>query len=186
MGKHAYLIMAHSNVNQLKKLLHCLDYKDNDIFIHFDAKFIGLNTEDVKAICKYSDVTFTKRIPVYWGGYSLVRARFILLESAHAKGPYDFYHFISGQDLPLYSQSYIHDFFDKHKGEEFISIGRYADWYLDRVKYFYFRESKWSSKLIGKVFNKLSIILQKLLHINRIRHSDIKFYVGEEWFSVTE
>lgn len=186
MGKHAYLVMAHSNVNQLKKLLQCLDYKDNDNFIHFDARFEGVNIKDIKAICKYSNVTFTKRIPVYWGGYSLIYARFILLEDARKKGPYDFYHFISGQDLPLRSQRYIHDFFDKHKDEEFISIGPYADWYLDRVKYFYFRESKWSLKVVGKAFNKISIVLQKLILINRLRHSNIKFYIGEEWFSVTE
>ena len=186
MGKHAYLIMAHSNVNQLKKLLHCLDYEDNDIFIHFDAKFNDLNIDDIGYICKKSNVIFTNRISVYWGGYSQIQARFILLETARANDKYDFYHFISGQDLPLYSQAYIHDFFDKHKDEEFISIGPYAEWYLKRVKYFCFRDNKWSRKFIGKCINKLLTFLQKCFAIDRIRHTNIKFYIGEAWFSVTE
>lgn len=186
MAKHAYLIMAHSNINQLKKLLYCLDYEDNDIFVHFDAKFKELDIEDFKFVCKKSNLIFTNRISVYWGGYSLVKARFILLETAYANGPYDFYHFISGQDLPLYSQTYIHRFFDKHKDEEFISIGQYSEWYLKRIKYFYFCDNRWRRKFIGKYINKLLILVQKMLCINRIRHSNIKFYNGEEWFSVTE
>lgn len=34
---HAYLIMAHKNIQQLKILLKLLDYNENDIFIHIDA-----------------------------------------------------------------------------------------------------------------------------------------------------
>lgn len=36
--KHAYLIMAHSNLKQLQKLLFLLDDPDNDIYIHLDSK----------------------------------------------------------------------------------------------------------------------------------------------------
>ena len=36
--KHAYLIQAHNNKNQLLKLIHSLDYELNDIYIHIDAK----------------------------------------------------------------------------------------------------------------------------------------------------
>ena len=36
--KHAYLIMAHDKFEQLAMLLQCLDYPDNDIYIHIDKK----------------------------------------------------------------------------------------------------------------------------------------------------
>ena len=36
--KHAYLILAHSQFNQLAFLVSLLDYQDNDIFIHIDKK----------------------------------------------------------------------------------------------------------------------------------------------------
>lgn len=36
--KHAYLILAHSNFDQLQILLNLLDYPDNDFFIHIDKK----------------------------------------------------------------------------------------------------------------------------------------------------
>ena len=35
---HAYLVMVHKNINQVKKLLELLDYYDNDIYIHVDRK----------------------------------------------------------------------------------------------------------------------------------------------------
>lgn len=39
---HAYLIMAHKNIEQLKKLLKLLDAPDNDIFLHIDKKLVTL------------------------------------------------------------------------------------------------------------------------------------------------
>lgn len=38
MMKHAYLIIAHSNLKQLHKLLLLLDDPRNDIYIHLDLK----------------------------------------------------------------------------------------------------------------------------------------------------
>ena len=187
MGKHAYLIMAHSNMNQLKNLVRCLDSELNDIYIHVDKKYKDLNPDDVAETAAKSKISFCKRISVNWGGYSLVEARFLLLECAHNNGPYDFYHFLSGQDLPLQPQSSIHKFFDEHKDEEFISIGPEDDWYLKRVKYFWpFRDVSWGRTILGRIMNNGFYALQMLLRVNMIKNSKIKFYNGEEWFSVTE
>ena len=38
MDKHAYLIIAHSNLKQLQQLLLLLDDPRNDIYIHLDLK----------------------------------------------------------------------------------------------------------------------------------------------------
>lgn len=42
MSQHAYLIMAHQHPEQLRMLMRCLDYKNNDIFLHIDAKYKDL------------------------------------------------------------------------------------------------------------------------------------------------
>lgn len=44
--KHAFMIMAHNNYNQLTKLLYLLDYPDVEIFLHIDKK-----SEKYKNIC---------------------------------------------------------------------------------------------------------------------------------------
>lgn len=36
MSKHAYLIIAHTNFGQLKKLLQLLDDQKNDIYVFVD------------------------------------------------------------------------------------------------------------------------------------------------------
>ena len=38
MMKHAFLIIAHSNWWQLKKLIECLDSGTHDIYVHIDKK----------------------------------------------------------------------------------------------------------------------------------------------------
>lgn len=50
----------------------------------------------------------------------MVKAELLLLETASMKGPYDYYHLLSGVDLPIKSQDYIHHFFEKNKGYEFV------------------------------------------------------------------
>ena len=36
--KHAYMIMAHNQIDLLKVLLNKLDTKENDIIVHLDKK----------------------------------------------------------------------------------------------------------------------------------------------------
>ena len=38
MKRHAYLILAHKNPRQLRKLIALLDDPRNDIFVHVDRK----------------------------------------------------------------------------------------------------------------------------------------------------
>ena len=39
MAKHAYLIMAHNQPKLLEILIQCLDYHENDIYVHLDQKW---------------------------------------------------------------------------------------------------------------------------------------------------
>ena len=40
MGKHAYLILAHTDMVQLQRLISCLDDRRNDIYVHIDKKAV--------------------------------------------------------------------------------------------------------------------------------------------------
>lgn len=39
MGKHAYLIMAHTQFQQVAKLVSLIDDSENDIYLHIDKKY---------------------------------------------------------------------------------------------------------------------------------------------------
>ncbi len=63
-----------------------------------------------------------KKVDVGWGEDSQIECEMFLFNEAYKKGPFDYYHLLSGVDLPLKSNDYIHDFFDQNKGKEFVGI----------------------------------------------------------------
>ena len=93
MKKHAFLLQVHNNKSQLIKLLDYLDYPDNDIYIHIDAKSHALDgIESYEAV--HSKIYFIPRIRVHWGGYSQIQVEMALLESALANGEYVRFHML--------------------------------------------------------------------------------------------
>lgn len=105
--RHAYLIIAHNEPEILQTLIEIIDDVRNDIFIHIDKKsdfttFNGIST-------KHSKLVYTERVNVKWGDISQVRTELILMETAMKYGNYSFFHIISGVDLPINNQDYIHE-----------------------------------------------------------------------------
>ncbi|GLU44903.1 beta-1,6-N-acetylglucosaminyltransferase [Allomuricauda sp. NBRC 101325] len=185
--KHAYLVMAHNEPELLCKLMKCLDDERNDIFIHLDEKFDAISEDELKGLLQYSNITFIERKPIFWSGYSQIDCELRLLKEA-VKSNYAYYHLISGVDLPIKSQDYIHNFFEEHKGQQFLSVTKVTTWKIaSRYKYYHFiainkrLPRKWSRSL-RYPFS----FLQACLFINRARKIQIKdFYWGQAWFSIT-
>lgn len=184
MGKHAYLILAHKNFNQLKRLITLLDDPRNDIFVHVDAKARGFNPEDFKDTARAARLTFLpQRRKVNWGGVSIMRAELDLLEAATAAGKHDYYHLLSGMDLPIKPQDDIHDFFEANAGKEFLNY-----WPMKKATYSRFRyyapfpegEGKFHTHMLNNLVKGLQILLG--IRINR----GIDFKFGAQWFSITD
>ena len=92
--KQAYLLMAHSNLEQLNFLIRSLDSEFSDIFLHLDAKSKINPDEIVRPVS--SQLYFCDRINVYWAEYSQVQCELNLLRLATRIGKYNYYHLISG------------------------------------------------------------------------------------------
>lgn len=116
--KHAYLIIAHNEFEVLKYLLQAIDDVRNDIFVHVDRKVRVLPRLSVRNSNLY---VLEHRLDVRWGHVSQIQTELLLFETALKKGPYDYYHLISGTHLPLKSQDEIHSFFDSHRGVSLFS-----------------------------------------------------------------
>ena len=120
--KFAYLIIAHNEPEVFGTLLGLLDDERNDIFVHVDAK------ADIEQFCIFkterAGLYFIDRMSVYWGDESQIAVELRLLRAARSAGRYDYYHLLSGVDLPLKSQNYIHRFFAEHAGTEFVGVTR--------------------------------------------------------------
>ncbi|WP_461226628.1 beta-1,6-N-acetylglucosaminyltransferase [Lacticaseibacillus suihuaensis] len=189
MAKHACLIMAHQQVGLLKKIIRMIDDPRNDIYIHIDKKS-KIDESDLVEIAQFSKVTLTNRISVSWGSYSLVQAILLLLKKARSTSHYMYYHLITGADLPLVSQRVMHNFFDQHQGEEFISLRQIEPisdlHFLNRVAYYYpFQQLLGRPGTLAKILRHLSVAPQKMLHVSRIDFTE-PFGIGSTYFDITD
>ena len=83
---HAYLIMAHSNENQLAQLIETLDYPENDIYIHLDVKMGDVNIHLLNQAARYSKLKFVERKNVVWGHYSQIDCEFDCFQPLYRVG----------------------------------------------------------------------------------------------------
>lgn len=183
--KHAYLIMAHNNFSTLRVLLQLLDDPRNDIYIHIDKKVKDFDFSGFRSLCRQARVFYPgKRIDVRWGKDSQVKTELLLFGAAAKNGPYHFYHLLSGVDLPLYSQNYIHNFFSNQN----ISYLGYSE---KASRYDVMRISRYHSLIPGKgklskQLNGYASMLQERLQVDRLKNSGLTVYKGANWGSLTQ
>lgn len=192
MAKHAYLIMAHTNFDQLKLLLTLLDDERNDIYIHFDKKVKEIPNLLEKASYFSRLHILKERISVSWGGFSQIKCEMLLMKEACRYGNYEYFHLLSGMDLPLRNQDDIHKFFRKHAGTEFLSseIPFNPKW-VERIEYYYFFQDikgRIRSQVLQKILTKLRNGFVKLqIQIGYKRKlKGLNIHFGSNWFSLTQ
>ncbi len=120
VSSHAFLIIAHKDFPTLQILVRLLDHPLNSIFICIDEKTTVIDPD--KLVLRYSSLHIIRK-RISWGSYSLVDATLSLLKESTNKGPFRYYHLLSGQDLPLKTNEYIHNFF---KDKDLIYVTSYA------------------------------------------------------------
>ena len=186
MYRQAYLIIAHRYDETFKTLLRMLDREENDIYIHMDLKNKQFNENDCKNLMNKSNIFFTKRTNVTWGGYSQINSELILLKAATEHGKYNYYHLLSGQDLPIKSGEYIMNFFVRHQGKEFVAFDKKKFDCYNRVQYYYpLQEAVGRNRksIIGRISAAI-ILFQECFHLKR--NKGICFQKGANWFSITD
>ena len=180
--RHAYLILAHNDPPLLEVLVNCLDDKRNDIYIHWDAK--SGNLPQMKTL--YARLYMLQdRIKVNWAGYSMVEAEYLLFKKAFAHGPYAYYHLLSGADLPIKSQDFIHAACEKMYGTEFVGFAPASQAEINyRVQHrFLFSEDFKTKNLLKRGLRFLFLKCQDLLNTKR---TNILVKKGAQWCSLTQ
>ncbi|MDR0849789.1 MAG: beta-1,6-N-acetylglucosaminyltransferase [Propionibacteriaceae bacterium] len=194
MSRHAYLILAHSDVPLFTTLVALLDDSRNDIFIHIDRSVDSRPFEDaVHHTVTASEVRFTShRHRVVWGGFSMVEAELALLEMAVEEQPYDYIHLLSGVDLPLMCPDDIHSYFDQRQGTEFVDFWdineqlrpeiqaryQYFDWFQPRARNHF-------ARLAYHAVRAFSLGIQRAFRIDREAGYTHHPSVGSQMFSIT-
>ena len=163
-GRHAFLIMAHTQKDLLARLLKRLDNERVDIYLHLDRKS-PLSAGDLPELM-HSRLFLTRRISVTWGAFSTIKAEMILLQHACENGSYSYYHYISGQDYPLCGTEEILRSYDETPEVNYIS---YKDdetaRHLDRLALWYPFQEKVGRDggllyYVQRALNKIQVMLK--------------------------
>lgn len=129
------------------------------------------------------------RINVYWGDFSQVECELALFEEA-AKGKYDYYHLLSGVDLPIKKPKYIYEFFEQNKGKEFFRLAENGAnkrlIYTNTNFYHLFMGTEMKGLWFKIRLPKMSIGLQRLFGVSRCSKDKWKLYKGDQWLSITD
>ena len=189
--KHAYLIMAHADMEQLQKLIYLLDDPRNDIFLHVDKKCTSFHPDSFHT--EHAGLYVVERMRVYWGHLSQIKLEYHLFEVARKHGNYSYYHLLSGADLPIKSQDTIHDFCSQHQGKDFIAFwlseSACADTYYKVSRYHLgMRYDKlFSQRTLSIISAKLRFIIGDIVTaILGKREMDCTYVKGANWLSITE
>lgn len=188
MNRHAYLIIAHNEFPVLELLVDALDDARNDIYIHLDSKAKSVPNFQTKEAGLY---WLEQRRDVRWGDVSIVQVEYDLFDKAYNSGKvYSYYHLLSGVDLPIKSQDYIHNFFAEHQGKEF--VGYYSGDDLEvsvdrkvRRRHIFAADFKGSGLMfsIKRLLRFLFLRTQFALGIRR--YQELEFKKGTQWVSLT-
>ncbi len=179
--KIAHLILAHNNPGQLTRLINRLQHPDADIYIHLDLKadiepFLSLaNTANVYLI--------KKRVKVYWGAYSMVRATLNGFSEILATGkPYDYVNLLSGQDYPIKSIPYIHQFLSDNPDKIFMEyLTEDSEWWKNiktRVTEYHLTDFPFKGNY------NLQTLINKIIPKRKAPDS-LKFVGRSQWLTIT-
>ena len=192
MTRHAYLIIAHNEYTVLETLLSMLDDRRNDIFLHIDRRADELYRQVSGITMNHARLhLLSDRINVYWGDISQVKVEYLLFETAHRNHHYDYYHLLSGVDLPLKSQDYIHRFFAENAGKEFVGFCNDIDNQRDldrKVSRYHLFTRYYKHKhplcIPTSFLRNKALAVQERLHLRR--KTSWEFKKGFHWLSITD
>lgn len=119
--KVAHLILTYTSPQLTERLIKAMAHPQFDFYIHVDKKY---NIVPYLYLRKYPNVYFiNNREDVRWAGYNTIKATFKCIKEIVASGTdYEYINFLSGQDYPIKSAGQMLEFYEQHKGKQFIEF----------------------------------------------------------------
>lgn len=181
--KHAFLVISHNQFEILEAQIQILDSYGNDFYLHIDKK-VKSDLSYLKDIAKKSNIYFIDSINVQWGNFSQIECELRLLEAA-TKNKYDYYHLLSGVDMPIKTINEIDSFFETNKGKEFVHFDAPEVPNIVRNRIAKYNvcpgRKQWQKQLNG-----LFVKIQNVMKYDRLTQLSWKVMKGANWFSITD
>lgn len=186
--KIAFLILCHKNPKQINCLIETLNDVDVDFYLHVDKK-----SNILPQIDNRDNIYFLEdceRLDIKWGQSQMVHATINLIKAAlTSDNKYDYFWFLSGQDFPIKSISYIKEYLERNNGKNYIDVmpkdSHLYKKFLKRneLKYAPFMTS---SNVIITILKQFYILLtggpQKTIILKRKNTTGLEFNFGSSWW----
>lgn len=169
--KIAYLILAHKNPQQVKRLIKSLK---GDVFVHIDRKRnlqeFYIDSDNIHYL--------NNRVKVNWGGYSIIEATLRLIKYAKETSIYDYYILLSGDDYPIRKLDEFSAFLSKNIEYSFMEYDKFDEkwhWLKYRYERYYVFENP---NILGRIVHRvLNMIIRK-----RTMYKGMIAYKGSQWW----
>lgn len=179
-----YLILAHDNPSQLKKLVFALDGPSVYFYIHVDRKVDQIPFQhQFKGYKNVNFISDTNRIIISWGDNSTVKCTLNLLQLIVKNNHTGYCILLSNSDYPIKSNYEIRQYLDIKYGNSFISmtdLPKYTLTHIERLTYYKFNLSKNKKDfvLVPSIWDKSFYSLKSILSILRIlkRNQALKLF----------
>ncbi len=183
--KKAYIVLAHKNPEQVRRLIYSLDDGNSTFFIHVDKKV--LSPEWRKISHETLGVAAIKSVATKWGGLGLVEATLRGMRAAmQCREKFDFISVVSGQHYPIKGNGDIDAYLRDSQFRTFLeytSIPDYDRWKIRGGLYRidkYFIGLRAHERYTAKTMNFLS---SKLPFLKRKFPQNMKPFAGSQWFT---
>ncbi|WP_281981757.1 beta-1,6-N-acetylglucosaminyltransferase [Thalassorhabdomicrobium marinisediminis] len=175
MVRIAFLIQAHADCEHLARLVSKL--YPHDVYIHWDAK--SGPPPDIPGAR-----VIEKRIPVFWAGFTQVKASIELIRAAlQHEQPYDRFVLLSGADYPIRPIKDLEQLFASDGGRNYINANRVADADFLAVQT---KRSIWRDAVLPMQLKRRRLVLQLERYLRAGLNATLRFLpkkgISEELF----
>ncbi|MDR2683908.1 MAG: beta-1,6-N-acetylglucosaminyltransferase [Prevotellaceae bacterium] len=197
MTHKIFIIEAHKNPTQLKRMINRLNDEQSSFYIHIDKKS---DIQPFKATIEGKNIKFLeRRVDCIWCDISQVEATILLIEEVLRDKHEGMVILLSGQDYPIKSKREINNFLDKNSQYNFIdAVPVQEAWkysWREKVENYRFNFSsergasislRKISKQSLKAFFKGIISLKQLLLLLKQRKLNLSItqYGGSTWWAI--
>lgn len=183
--KKAYIILAHKDEAQVKRLVDTLDDLNSTFYLHVDLNSAIHNFKMMFG--RDRRVVFVKRVRAGWGTFGLVEATLNAMRCIKLQGQVDKVILLSGQDYPIKSNEEIDHYFKNspyHIFMDYFSLPNYSKWGSNggmyRVNKYFFGPSVFE-KYSARAINFLAIFFPFL---KRSYTSGMQPFSGSQWWAM--
>ena len=189
----AYMILAHNQPFQLKRLIDRLSQPNAYFYIHIDTKTKNIDFfRTTLAGCP--NVTIIATCEVNWMGYTTIDAEMDLMNLAYNSGvKFKYYVLMSGQDYPIKDNDYINNFFNSHTNDfiSYTNLDFISEAMRNKIRQYHFRDIPYINPRNPKKIPVLVYLyfgshkyLMKFLP-RRNFYKNFVPYFGSQWFALT-